>query len=218
MSEHRPFAALCRAEATLAATGSGEADWKSAAVALEALRARRGEPAAAEWPWLPRAWVLGAEAAVRLKQYDVVERLAKELTEQGTAGAYVYQIDEVLGRAYQRQARFDEARAAFERVTGEKLAYRTETAAKAQFLLAETYFLQERWADAFLAYQRVYTSYSYPEWQAAALLQSAKCDEQQGQWPEAVRSYDQLLKEFPQSTHATEASERVPLARQKAGG
>ena len=84
--------------------------------------------------------------------------------------------------------------------------------------IAETYFLEEKWQDAFLAYQKVYASYAYPEWQAAALMQSGKCDEQLGHWKEAAATYAQLITEFPQSPYIDEARRRQQQAKQRAGG
>jgi cellulose synthase operon protein C len=124
---------------------------------------------------------------------------------------------EVQGRALKQQAKFPEARKALEQAIATPEAFRTETAAKAQLLIAETYFLEENWQQAFLAYQKVYASYAYPEWQAAALLQSGKCDEQLGQWKEAAATYGQLLTEFPESPYVEEAKRRQQQARQRAG-
>ncbi|MDZ4684776.1 MAG: tetratricopeptide repeat protein, partial [Planctomycetaceae bacterium] len=110
-----------------------------------------------------------------------------------------------------------EAREALARVIADPKAYRTETAAKSQFLIAETYFLQEKWQDAFLAYQKVYASYAYPEWQSAALMQSGKCDEQLGHWKEAAATFAQLIQEFPQSPFVEDARKRQQQAKQRAG-
>ena len=63
---------------------------------------------------------------------------------------------------------------------------------------------------------KVYSSYAtYPDWQAAAMLQAGKCDEQQGQWKDAVQTYEQLIAEFPQSTHVADARKRQEMARKR---
>jgi TolA-binding protein len=130
----------------------------------------------------------------------------------------MYQVEEVVGRSYKQQANFPEARSAFQRVLADKQAFRTATAAKSQFLIAETYFLEEKWEDAFLAYQKVYASYDLPEWQSMALLQSGKCDEQLKRWKEAAKTYEQMIQEFPKSEHVNEAQQRLEAAKNKAGG
>ncbi|OYW18658.1 MAG: hypothetical protein B7Z55_10215, partial [Planctomycetales bacterium 12-60-4] len=138
--------------------------------------------------WAPRLWVLAAEAQFRLKRYDDITLTVADLKKQLPESKLVYQAEEVLGRALKQQAKFPEAREALERVIADPAAFRTETAAKSQFLIAETWYLQEKWKEAFLAYQKVYASYAYPDWQAAALLQSGKCDEQLGHTKEAITS------------------------------
>ena len=167
--------------------------------------------------WAPRLWVLAAEAQFRLKRYDDVALTVADLQKKLPQSPLRYQADEVLGRSYKQMAKFDEARKVLEQVLSNEAAFRTETAAKSQFLIAETWFLQEKWKEAFLAYQKVYGSYAFPEWQSAALLQSAKCDEQLGQLKEAIATYDRLIAEFPQSTHVEEARRRLEQAKLKSG-
>lgn len=167
--------------------------------------------------WAPRLWVLSAEAQFRLKRYEEISTTVADLKQRQPDSKLTYQAEEVLGRALKQQAKFPEAREALERALADPAAFRTETAAKCQFLIAETWYLQEKWKEAFLAYQKVYTSYAYPEWQAAALLQSGKCDEQQGNTKEAIAAYDQLIQEFPMSTHIDEARKRLEQAKLKTG-
>ncbi len=165
--------------------------------------------------WQPRLWVLLAEIRLRLKQYPELAAIVADFKTKYPKATTLYQADEVLGRGYKQQAQFDEARQAFQRVFTDPAASKTETAAKAQFLYAETLFLQERWMDAFFAYTKVYTVYDYPEWRSVALLQAAKCDEQQGQWRDAVTSYEKLLKEFPQSSVVNDARTRLEAAKNR---
>jgi TolA-binding protein len=150
-----------------------------------------------------------------LKRYDELAQVAADL-QQKHPQSPSYHLDEIIGRGFKQQARFPEARQAFERVLADPQAFRTETAAKAQFLIGETYLLEEKWSDAFLAYQKVYASYAFPDWQAEALLQSGKCDEQQGQWAEAAKTYARLIEEFPQSSRIAEAKQRLEAARKRA--
>jgi TolA-binding protein len=213
-SADRNYMQYCGWEARLAEPQSPPQD-------LEALRKELQARIEAEAPspvpsWWPRLWVLLAEAQFRLKDYDALPQTLADLKQRFPQAPQVYQVEEVLGRGFKQQARFDEARQAFERVLAHPAAFRTETAAKAQFLIGETYLLEEKWSDAFLAYQKVYVSYKFPEWQAEALLQAGKCDEQLGQWADAVKTYTQMLEEFPQSSRAAEARKRLDSARKRA--
>lgn len=211
------YAAFYKAEALLRQAKPSAEDLTTARKLLLALKAEQDTPAVAKAEWFPLVWVSLAEIAFRQKQYDEVAAAVEELRQRDPQSPYLHQAEEILGRGLKQQAKFAEARKVLERVIADPHAFRTETAAKAQFLIAETYFLQEQWQPAFLAYQKVYTSYDFPEWQAAALLQSGKCDEKLGHWKEAALSYDKLLSEFPKSSLADEARQRLQFARQRAG-
>lgn len=214
-SELRPYVRYCGIEAQLA-------DPQASAEVLASAETQLQEqmlPPTPEPPpvWYPRLWVLLAETRFRQKNYGGVEQAVADLKQRLPNGPMSYQAEEVLGRCYKQQAQFDKAREAFQRVIADPAAFRTETAAKSQFLIAETYFLQEKWPDAFRAYMKVYSSYAFPDWQSAALLQAGKCDEQLGQWKEAAETYALLLKEFAESIHVAEARKRQDAARQRAG-
>lgn len=219
-SPQRWYASYSVAEAILANPKATDAELEAARERLNGLRKEQDNPEAKSWTWFDRVWVLLAEIAFRQKKYEELEATVTELRQRPMKSAFLYQADEVLGRGYKQQAppKFDEARKAFERVLADPIAERTETAAKCQFLIGETLFLQEKWADAFLAYQKVFANYDFPEWQSAALLQSGKCDEQQQQWKEAAATYRLLIDKFPTSTHAADAKQRLEAATKKLRG
>ena len=219
-SPQRWYALYSVAESVLANLKATDQELEAARERLNTIRKEQENPAVKSLPWFDRAWVLLAEIAFRQKKYDELEATVTELRQRPAKSAFLYQADEVLGRGYKQQAppKFDEARKAFERVLADPVAERTETAAKSQFLIGETLFLQEKWGEAFLAYQKVYANYDFPEWQSAALLQSGKCDEQQQQWKEAAATYRLLIEKFPASTLAADAKLRLEAATKKLGG
>lgn len=214
-SEHIAYAQVSEVEAILANPQASEDKLNFAKQRLQAVVQSAGKELPKD-AFQGRAWVLLAEIAYRAKDYPEVLRIVTEFHEAQPQSDYLYQAEEVLGRSYKQQADFPEARAAFERVLNDPVAVRTPTAAKSQFLIAETYFLEENWEQAFLAYQKVYASYNHPEWQSAALLQSGKCDEKLDHWKESVATYERLLNEFPNSEWAAEAKQRLEVARVRA--
>jgi TolA-binding protein len=125
-------------------------------------------------------------------------------------------VEEVLGRTYKNQAKFDEARAVFKQVTDDPIAARTETAAKAQFMIAETYLAQKDYKAALENYLKVDILYDFPEWQAPALFQAAACDKELGDWPQVVRDYETLIAKFPKSEYAEMAKPLLVEARKNA--
>jgi TolA-binding protein len=87
----------------------------------------------------------------------------------------------------------------------------------AQWMIGESFFHQKEYRDAVRAYHRVVSLYAYPQWQAVALLQAGKCHEQSGDWREAVKLYTQLLRDYPETPHAADASQRLRVAQRTAG-
>ena len=219
-SIHRFYVIYSQAEAVLASARPTEQELATAREKLQSLRTEVDNEAIKDAEWFDRIWVLLAELNYREKKYLDVLTIVEDLKKRKPKSPFVHQAEEVLGRSYKQQAppKFDEAREAFERVLADPSAFRTETAAKAQFMIGETYFFQEKWEAASIAYQKVYSNYKFPEWQAAALLSSGKCDEAQNEWKLAAGSYKLLLKEFPESALAEEARKRLEAAQKRAGG
>ncbi len=165
--------------------------------------------------WFPQVRILIAEASVQLKEYDAAAAAIAEFRKEDPSSPILHRAEEILGRAYKNQAKFDLARAQFERVVNDKHAFRTETAAKSQFLLAETYMIQKDYRNAQREYFKVEQLYQFPVWQSSALYQVAKCDEALNQWKDAVRAYEDLLKKYPESSMAADAKTQLQAARRR---
>ncbi len=183
---------------------------------LKPLVAAKADPEMKTKDWFPRVFILQAEIQWQKKSYAESIATVADFRAWDAKSKLLYQADEVLGRAFKSQGKFDEARAAFKQAIDDPNGSRTETAAKAQLMLAETYYFQKDYKTALENYLRVYLLYKYPAWQAPALFQAGACDEQLGEWAKAVSDYESLLKEFPQTQWAEDAKPRLEAARQKA--
>ena len=216
-SPQRLYATYSVCEAILADPKSSDQELDGTRDSLNGLRKLQDNPDVRSLVWFDRVWVLLAEVAFRRMKYEELDSVVSDLRQRPVKSPYLYQAEEVLGRGYKLQEppKYDDAIKAFERVVTDPSGEKTETAAKCQFLIGETYFLQEKWADAFLAYQKVYSNYAFPEWQSAALFQSAKCDEQQQQWKEAAGTYRLLIDKFPRSIQIKDARTRLEAAIKK---
>ena len=84
-------------------------------------------------------------------------------------------------------------------------------------MIGETYFHQKDYEPAVGDYLRVESLYAFPRWQAAALLQAAKCYELQGKRAEAERLYAQLIKDYPDTEYAAGATERLNVDPAQSG-
>ncbi|TWU06800.1 tol-pal system protein YbgF [Symmachiella macrocystis] len=198
-----------------------------ARTALDELRKARTEPALADGEstegetvekldWFPSVWLLLAEIHLQEKRYDDVAATVAEFRAASPKSPYLYQADEVLGRSLNNQAKFDEAREAFRRVTESESGQKTETAAKSQFILANTYFHQKDYEQAIAELLKVDILYDFPEYQSASLLSVGMCEEKLNRWDKAAEAYEDLLKRFPESKHAESAKARLADARLKA--
>lgn len=219
-SEHRFYANYSIAESLFA-----EAEWteESRAVLreiLDSLLSEHNNDKVRKLEWYDRVSVLMAELNYREGKYEEVESVVADLKKRDPNSPFLYQAEEVLGRSYKQRApvKFEEARAAFERVLANPSAKGTETAAKAQFLIGDTWFHQRKFEEALAAYQKVFSLHEdFPEWRAESLLASARCDENQDDWKQAVETYQLLIKTFPSFKKIDYAKNKLEDARKRAG-
>jgi tetratricopeptide (TPR) repeat protein len=121
----------------------------------------------------------------------------------------LYEVDCALGRCLAMQKQFDAARQRLERVLHAPQAAGTETAATAEWWIAETFFRQQRWDDAIPAYVRAAVGSHDPNLQARALLQLGKCYDRKGDTQEARRRFDQVVNEYGRTPFAEEALQHL---------
>ncbi|MAT16683.1 MAG: hypothetical protein CMJ46_15595 [Planctomyces sp.] len=154
-------------------------------------------------------WILLAEVAYRKKDYPAALSILEQFRESNADRKYF--ADEMEGRIYKNQARFDEARTAFQRVLTDAEARKTPTGAKSQLMLADTYFIQKDYQTAQKEYYKLFLSWPYDEWQAPALFQVARCDELLNQPEQARITYKKVISEFPESKYSEQARERLEV-------
>jgi TolA-binding protein len=214
-SEHAPYASYRNGEALLQQQQPAEAR-----KLLEAVLTTRENPAVRDAEWFPGVWLLLAETDLQLKDYAGVDEVVATFKQTFPDAPLAYHLDDVAGRRLKNEARFPEAREAFQRVIDSPHGRGTETAAKAQFFIAETWLTEAnslkadraraapKYEEAFLAYYRVLL-YDFPDWQAPALFMAGQCEEALHRWSGAVKSYQQLIDDFPQSKYAADARRRL---------
>lgn len=184
------------------------------------MQTRRGQEATAWWAAILDVWdcddfptrLRGAETAVAHAEIDVARRrlaAAHEVAEDEFSLSLVQMLEAELAI---RAARLDEAR---DRLSA--VVRGTETAAelrpRAQWMIGETYFLQERYADAIDAYRRVDNLDADGDWAAAALLQAGKSFERLNRPRDAATCYSALLSRFAHLPHADPARARLAQLR-----
>ncbi|MFQ5730895.1 MAG: tetratricopeptide repeat protein [Planctomycetaceae bacterium] len=209
-SRHQWYAAFCEAEARF-----HQDDLKTAKTLFESLKTETPGSVAGKSPWFPRVWLLSAELAYRQSEYGDVDKTIAEAGKRFAKWPRAYLFDDVQGRSFQRQAKFEQAREAFGRVVSNEKGRRTQTAAKCQFLIAETHLMQDDYEAARKAYFRVDALYAFPEWQAPALYMAGQCEEKLKDFKAAAKTYADLIQRFKDSPYAAKAKPRLASVRKK---
>jgi TolA-binding protein len=165
--------------------------------------------------WVATLHLRIAQALALTKQWKRAYEEASKIEKDFPGFADQFEADYVVGRSLSNQAEFEAARKAYLRVVRSREGEKTETAAKAQFMTAESYYHQKNYQSALREYTKVEILYAYPTWQAASLLQSGKCHEMLGEWNEARTAYERILQDYPQAEVVAEAQKRLDAARQR---
>ena len=187
-------------------------DFKQAAGRLtELAAATKDRPEA----WSALAELRRAQALAQLKHWDEALEAARDIAARFPNFDQQHEADYLIGRGLAAQADFAAARQSYAKVIASPRAATTETAAMAQWMIGETFFHQENYAEALAEYLRVEDRHPFPRWQSAALLQAGKCHESQGQWQSAAAVYQRLLKTYPSSEFSDEAGQRLAEANKR---
>ncbi|QDU93363.1 tetratricopeptide repeat protein [Lignipirellula cremea] len=212
---HNPL--RLQAEFWVAESHFRQGKYDQAGVLFDALAERVGSDGEA---WLAMIPLRRAQVLAHQQKWDEAFAMASTIGPAFPEFRQQYEVDYLLGRCWASRASFDfeKARQAYQRVLRSPVGGATETAARAQWMIGETYFIQKNYQAAIAAYERVDVKFDYPQWRAAALLQSGKCHEISNRYDDAVRIYAQLLKEHPDTRFTQEASQRLSVARRRSTG
>jgi len=179
---------------------------------LEALRADIVSGKVQYEDWGDRVWVVLAETGLAKQKYDQIDTLQAELMQRSPESRFMFQFNDIQGRRWKQQAPpdFAKARKYLQLVTADPQAAGTETSARCQFLLAETYLMESNPEAAAKEFFKVYLNYKgHDELRAQALFQEASCQVSLKKTELAVRDFKELIREFPTSSLATKAQEEL---------
>lgn len=203
-SPNRAYARYRRGEALLQ-----KQQYAAAIEELSGLRSQFSQDPSSSPEWWPETWLLLGEAFFLSKDYAKLEQTLAELRNLADGLPILYRADALLGRSLESRARFDEARSAYQKVIDSDSGRGTETAAEAQFRIAESYLKQNNLPAALKEYYKVYAGYDAPRFEAAALMQAGSVDATLKNWRGAVTTYRTLIAEFPDSEFAEKARLQV---------
>jgi TolA-binding protein len=136
------------------------------------------------------------------KSLSLLDRLLKESPDT----VYLPELLFERGWALQNLGRFEEATGEYQQVLAKSNA---EPAARAQFMIGQIQFQQKKHAEAVKSFYLVLYGYPYPQWQADAAFEAAKCFEALHKKSQAVKQYQELIEKFPQSDKVNAAKSRL---------
>ncbi|MFO0425889.1 MAG: tetratricopeptide repeat protein [Planctomyces sp.] len=197
---------LLQAESLLN-TATDKSEFESA---QEQMAALKGDVVAGKvdgGEWGDRIWIVMAEAALAAGRYDAIDAIADELIMRNPRSKFIFQMRDIQGRRWKNQAPpdFVKAREYFQMAIDDEFGKGTETAARCQFLIAETYVLQNDLAEARKEYYKVYLSYEYAQLRSQSLYQFAQCELRLEKKDDAIQSLKELIMTFPDSEEAKRA-------------
>jgi TolA-binding protein len=97
-------------------------------------------------------------------------------------------------RALLALGKLDDAQKVFEQVASMR-EWRGEATAFAVYSLGQIQFKQSKWAEANAYFQRVYVAYQrFLPWVAKSYIMSGDCFQKLGKTPEAMRTYQEMLR------------------------
>jgi tetratricopeptide (TPR) repeat protein len=183
--------------------------------ALQILETLRADIVGGKVPhddWIDRVWVVLAEVALAKQNYEKIDGLQQELKQRSPESRFEFQLNDVQGRRWKQQAPpdFAKSRKYLQLVTADPQASGTETSARCQFLLAETYLMESNPETAAKEFFKVYLNYKgHDELRAQALFQGASCQVTLKKTDLAIRDFKDLIREFPTSSLVKQAGKEL---------
>ena len=194
-----PLAASALLQAGLSLASQGK--YPESASALSRMLQRFGQHEQASVALLKLGEVqaeMGDHAASLKSFTDFLQKYGKD--------PFAYRAHFGVGWANEQTRQYDAARRAYQQAID---ATNTETAARAQFQIGETYFAEGKFEEAVAALLAVEDVYAYPKWSAKALLEAGRAFEQLKQTDQARRQYAQVAEKYKDAPEAALARERL---------
>lgn len=146
------------------------------------------------------------QAASQLKQWPTALGLLQQCVSRDPHSPHAAAALYEQGWVQQQSGKLDEAVKLYEKVVG---MTDDETAARAQFMIGEVQFVQKKHEEAVRSFFKVMYGYGYPNWQAEATYEAARCFDVMQRADQATRLYQELIDRFPQNPKVEVAKRRV---------
>ncbi len=141
-----------------------------------------------------------------LQKWALSEELFQRFLERFPEAEQWYQAQFGVGWSRENQKRYDEAVAAYEKVTAR---HQGATAARAQFQIGQCLFAQKKYEPAIRELLKVDILYAYPEWSAAALYEAGRCFVQLNDPAQARQQFNNVVENFKDTKWAEMAGKQL---------
>lgn len=146
------------------------------------------------------------ECHATLQKWALSEEVFQRFLERFPDAEQWYQAQFGIGWSRENQKRYDEAVAAYEKVTAR---HQGPTAARAQFQIGQCLFAQKKFEPAIRELLKVDILYAYPEWSAAALYEAGRCFSQMNDPVQARQQFSTVMEKFKDSKWAEMAGKQL---------
>lgn len=164
----------------------------------------------------PRIRMWKAELLAHKEEWESAENIVSAIREDFPEWNRRKEVDYLLARCLIARAEFDSARSILHAIkkpleagADNTLARPSVLAARAAWMIGETYMMQQRYEEASQAYGEVLQFPSESFWCAASIVQMGLCAEQLNRSQEAKEHYERVVAEHSQSPFAQTARTRL---------
>jgi TolA-binding protein len=159
--------------------------------------------------WMARVWLHQAEMQALRQNWVAVETIVSRIQSQFPECDCRDDVDYIRARCFISKARFDDARQLLDRIAREPTHPLPDLAARARWMMGETFLMQRRYAEALQAYEGALGTGSSLYWQSAARMQIGQCHELLRDGSAARDAYQSLLDKDADGAFSTMAQQRL---------
>lgn len=171
-------------------------------------RSAKPTPLASKDSWNASLELRYCELLVLNKEYAPARRRIEAARSRYPDYELAHEFNFLLARCAISNVDFQSARRHLSELLHESSTVDPHVRARAHWMLGEIHFLSKQYQPALDAYAEAILMPT-PEWQARALLQTARCEELLGRREAAVASYQKLQREFSDTAFARSAADRL---------
>jgi tetratricopeptide (TPR) repeat protein len=170
--------------------------------------ANSASPSKSKPEWLPRVLLRQAEMLANKNLWKESENIVSVIRNDFPTWSAAPEVDYLLARCQIAKAEFDAGRQLLTRVL-DSANSNPAIAARAGWMMGETYMMQRRYGDAINTYQQVLAIPNQSYWHAACAVQLGLCAELSQDTSTATEWYQKVTSSFSETPFAATAQQRL---------